>query len=843
MTETTRRQIMTGTALLIVAVPIWVALLQGLCFASPGFFEPGVHRIPLLLLGEPVSGSGFWENSGFIKQLEKSGYQVEKNVFVSCPKEPYLDLAEGSGSVARIVTDVMAKTSFQQIDVVSFGTSGLVARFALEFGYIDSACIRNLVMVGSPNKGTFVAEIIKSLVEVVGQEAALEKATRSARFIPFVGGPLDTLPLERSLLTAPQGPWESESLWIRDRAEGVYEPLYASYVAERHLAIPYIPANSPKETFAGWISQSYPQLWQKAVLEGVDPPLFRGVDTLPAGGGMPRAGEDLSCAYYELLAMDVARNLYVMRTASKGGLAESLMDKPYIPVSWRDALFHYGERLLAHYAGKALITVKSEIQKAFSDWVAVAGGFVGGRDAPLLRRLIREETVVNLGTSVKDRFQKVPANRYLSDINALSVAASTDRKTRYVTVAGVSPNLLSLVWPQIASNDFYCEVDSAVAPLGLRDAVRVFSGILSTFHKGLLGDKNVQNYILSVLADRDQSATAKEIGQNESVSLKISSWTPAYLVPGDGVGAIDFTLPEPPPGWAYSIWHDDGSRAQPVTNRSRSGVLRVALPPDSGKVGVRLICAGQQGLTTSTGKTESAFLKEVVGCVEAAGFPVSDQPWGSDNQGCDQTNPDPKTWPDTGVLPDLPLIRAVYRTKRTTLKDPVETYHCLWSLDFGDGHKQVISGEPVLCLEYRYSKQGTYRAQAVSYDNDGNEILTKTWDVVATATDTCYTFMCTSVRKQEVDLVLQGPQKWVTGKPAEYRGCLEMDQLPEVRVASATFDPGQQFMVLWERAGDFQVSCAVTLKLEYNLEGRVISVKNTYVTHMPVTVLTTGVTN
>jgi hypothetical protein len=850
----------TGAILLCLAIAVATSSAgAGLCRAAPIQDATSRLRIPVLLVGEPGSDRALWEKGGFLSRLTEAGYREGVDLFSISPQEPYPDLSGGSQVLKSIVDSAMSKARTGEIDVIAYGTSGLVLRYALEWGYIRDGSIRNLIMIGSPNRGTFVAEFIRALSEIVEQEAMLEKATRSARFIPFSSGPLETPELQRELLTAPTEPWDNETAWICGRAYNVYEPLYAQYVAVRHLSLPYIPVQSPKETFAGWIASSFAQFWQTAVVEAVDPPLFRGIDTIPDGGRMPLPGEDLSCAYYEILSMDVAKNLYVMRTASRGGLLESLTKDPYLPVDWTDALIHYGQRLLSYYVGKALITLKSQAETVISDSVLSYAGFTEGKDSPFLRRLIREDMVVNLGSSLRNRFLRVPANCYLADLNEVSMDLSHDRITRYVNIAGSCPNLWSLAWPQTAPNDLYCEVDSAIGPVGPKDIVRVFSGIFGTSHKGLVGQKGVHEYILSILSGPDLAAATLRIQEGQPPKqMKTSSWVPSHVDLSSGVTCLEFDLQEPPQDWAYRIWAENGEYLETLASPTRGGTFQVRVPIGSERVWIRLVRKEPMNPIISGAKVDSAFAREItqlvtvrgLGSVQETGGPgtggnpgtgIGGTSWGG-NLG---TQPAPGTGDatDDPSQPDIPLIRAVYRTKRTTLKEPKETYHRFWNIDFGDGQRKVIEDQPELCLEHEYRKPGDYRVTAVSYDNNGKEILAKTWDITVTEYDRVHSFQCLSIRRQPVDLTLEGPQKWITGKPAEYRAGLQMDLLPEVQLVDAVYDPGERFMVLWERAGDFSVGCAVTVQLTYRLEDKVAIVKNTYLTTVPVTVLTTGVTN
>ncbi len=803
--------------------------------------------IPVILLDEPFSSPNVWESSGFIKRVSAAGLIEDVNLFVITPDEGYKDFASASQSVAALVNCVIRQAESPTVDVVAYGVSGLIFRYAIEWGYVDTQCVRNLVMVGTPNRGTFVAELLKSLSTIVEQESMLEESTRSARFIPLASGPTDTMAVENVSLQAPNMLWKSESSWICERAETLYEPLYALYVAARHLAIPYVPAQSPKETFAGWIYGTYPQLWLKAVTNGTDPPVFKGISTIPGSGQMPSPGEDLSSGYYEILAMEAAKNLYVMRKASKGNLVECLLKDLYLPSGIKDAVVHYGQRMISYYAGKALITVKSQAQNALADKIVTSLGFQDGADTPLLRRLIKEETIVNLGSSLQARFCRVSANRFLADINKFSLSQSMDRVTRYVTVAGSAANLWSLGWPQIGPNDFYCEVDTAIPPIGPKDIVKVFTGVFGTSHSGLLASKEVQEYLVSHLT------TDWQCLRTTGSAIKVSSWEPAYLQVSSGT--VEFELPQAPAGWAYAIWVEADNRSQVVTPSYVGGKAPVVFTVDHpSEIGVRFVRSDDLNPISKGSKVNSAFAKEISGQIKTRFTPGRNNPAANPNvqeeishgSGPNDSgnwgNMDPPiVLGDDWEPSDLPLVRVVYRNKQTTLKQPKQAYHDMWTIDFGDGQKQIIQGQPSLTLQHEYKKPGIYRASISSYDNDGKHIFTKVWDAKITDADKTWLFQCSSIAQQTASLVIQGPKKWVTGKPAEFRVSLTMDILPGVKVVSVVYDPGESFLVLWERAGDFEVSCAATVELEYMVEDKAVTVKNTYIETVPVIVLTTGV--
>lgn len=836
---------------------------------------------PVLVLEEPQTkglpaslDSPDGKTHPMVSYLVKAGYVLGTNVFVIASEEPFFSIPAGSDWVSQAVAGVLSRTGASQIDLIAYGVTGLASRHAIESETVPHSKVKNLVMVSSPNKGTFVAELLKSLSTKAVLESMWEKATRVERYLQLLPDRDEPSDSKDSLKRwVPEStPWQDEITWIIQRSERVYEPLYARYVAQRYYSIPYVPLDSPNKTFAGWLSENAPRMWESVIRKGTSPPVPDG----SSGAKGSRPG--LSSAYYELLAMDVARNQYVMKTAPQKGLLESLFSEAYVPVDWRDAAFYYGERLLWHYLGKALVTVKAETQKYLADSLLKAAGFSGEPGSPMLEALVREDILVNLGKSMGERFTRVPANVSLASYNDGSNRENPGRATRYISVVGQTLNPWGIVWPQIGPNDLYCEVDCAVPPLGPRDEVKVFHGWFSPSHSGLRDDKKALDYILSMLSGskEEKPYAVKPLSQGPSLSwATVSSWRPTYLVaergtpPADTAVVATISVPSPPAGWQYLLWTENESGAvyDPKT-QGAGGAVDVGLH-EGLKLGIRLVRSGPANPLTIGGKVSSAFSEELLSRVQVSlrildssvgggtgsggnagqgsgngygsGSPGGPgQPTGSGSQGgTGGQDPDGQVL----ELPDLPMVRVVYRSKQTTLKEPSETYHEWWDVDWGDGRREVVAGQVSLEMSHRYAEEGKHEATLTSFDSRGKKILTKTFDLyVSGEEDFEQTVRCESIPKVMIDVILSGPAKWITGKPAQYNGHLWTDLGEGVEILEVSYDPGESFLVLWERAGDFTVSVAATVRLRYALEDKEIIVKNTYVQSMPVIVLTTGVT-
>ncbi len=826
-------------------------------------------RVPLVLIGEPGKRDEGWLPESLSAKCVAEGYQAERDLFVFSPG-PFQDFSDGAATLTGYVNQSVPASKTGQVDVVACGVSGLIVRLALEAGMIRDGTVRNLVMVGSPNRGTFLADLLKSVVDIAKHESLFEKETRAWRYLPIGEEVLarDVIPEdgEGKPVAAVNYPgpkemtWEDEVAWISGRVNRVYEPLFAKYVEERYLVVPYVPAESPKETFAGWLQRTMPGFWESAVKGGTAPPDGDG-GFAGAGAsltrGTPPAGQDLSMAYYEVLSMEVAKNQYAMRLASKGSVLESLLKQPYVPAGWKDALLYYGIRVLQYYARKALVTVKTEVQQAIVNQIADRSGFVEGSDSPLLRRLIKDDLVVNLGTSMSRRFERLPANTYLRSLNGNSSQAGASRTTRYACVAARLANPWSLLWPQLGPNDYFLEVDSSIAPTGPRDCARVFPGFVAPSGEGLLADQDVQGYLFSLLNDGDTAVdTARPLaGPGATGKLTVSSWRPSYVEvsgPRDSVSgnlALSVTLPDPPSGWQYEAWSEEPGavKATPCSSLrdlATGGTYAIRCP--TGRIGLRLARTAPVNPVLG-GTVGSAFAVEtkveaLVSVLEAG--PIAGEPGpgpqGPEGQDTEEDVP-PKSAGDG--TEGYPLVRVVNRSKQTTHKQAKETYHEFWVLDFGDGTAQRVDGCPLLEASHVFQAGGPYTVRAQSYDNRGDPLVSKEWQVkVAGADDASRKFSCRSIARPVARLTLTGPSMWVTGKPAAFSANLQVELPPGAEVVSIEYDPGSKFCVLWERAGDFQVSCAATARLRYLLEDDTLEVENTYVYASEVTVLTTGVT-
>jgi hypothetical protein len=836
--------LLLASLLFLGALPPWVFgdPAGGEAWAKARLAEAGGPVRPVVLIDEPSFG----------RFLESSGYKRGKDLF-EVHLTGFSDMESGALELSTKVKEVLSGAGHAggdgrlECDIVASGLSGIIARYALESGYLTGIQVVNLVMASSPNRGTFLAGVVKSALEIVRQESILERETRAERFLPSLKdlfGAGDEIPVSLKELTQAKSlrppEWQDEASWVSTRSTTLWEPLYAEYVKTRFLALPYVPSQSPKETFAGWVRRSLPDVWKRLIIEAEWP---------------KSQAQDLSLPYYECLAMEVARNQYAMRTASQGSLVTSLLKDPVVPKDWKEAAIHYGTKLLMYFAKKALITAKAEVQEYVAGQAVKVTGLGSGPESPFIPWLVKEDLLVNLGTSSTKRFERIPANLALARLNSSSQSSARRRDTRYVSVVSRLSNPWALIWPQLGPNDSLLEVDCGVPPVGPGDLIAVFGGILRLPGKGVLDDRKAQEYVVEVL--REDACPTHNAASSSLLVVDASSWRPVWCPVGDA-SKVTLGIQALPSGWQCQVWEEvlesqgtDGESNALMWGFDEGGTHVLRLTPGTTRLGFRLVRNGP--LNPVMGNTvTSAFAQEEVVRVFVAPVelresgevpppPAAGEPQGPPGS---QGPIGPPTQSQTGDdLPeDIPIVRVVYRSKHTTLKKPKETAHDHWVLDFGDGSRETIQGEPSLSVDHTFQLPGHYEVTAESYAAGGESLYKKTWQASPVLAGETHRFSAQSIAPLKVNIVLNGPRTWVTGKPAVYSTGADIDLPPDAELVSVKFDPGEVFGVLWERAGDFVVGTAASIIVKYSLEDACVQVENTYLMEVPVTVLTTGVT-
>ncbi|MBE3519769.1 MAG: hypothetical protein IMW97_05625 [Firmicutes bacterium] len=500
--------------------------------------------VPLVLASEGPGGREYWRKTGVLDMLSKNGWCEGQDLWIFQPGGAFGDLPDVSSEFAAFVRETVRAEGIGEIQVVASGVAGLYVRYCVEEGLLDPVRVKTLVTVASPHRGAFFAGVIKSVLAMIRYEQEVSKDTRLLDVIAGKAPPVEEFGLDVILADTP---WESESQFVLERAR-YYERLYHEYLMERHFAVPGLPLESSQETFPGWVSRRYPQIWEAKIAGGTL--CERGAPRDPAP---PTAPTGLTLAYYELLAMEAAKNGYAMKIVPRKSLLESITGDSHIPTSWRDALVHYGLKILAFAAKNLVILGKGAAEERVLAWGVQRLGFLDGPDDPFLGRLVTETVVVNMGRSGRNRFFVLPANAYLAAWNRSSV--SSRKGTRYISMVERRPDITRLVWPQMGPSDWFVEVDAAVAPAGPDDVVMVFNTLGSLPGRGLLGNKLAREALLKTLKDPSSVCSLVRPRLGGTARVEVSSWRPSVVsipeVTGGGGGEYEIRVSfgSVPAGW------------------------------------------------------------------------------------------------------------------------------------------------------------------------------------------------------------------------------------------------------------------------------------------------------
>lgn len=544
--------------------------------------------VPVILASEGPGGEEYWAKTGVLEMLSKNGWCEGENLWIFQPEAAFGDLPCISSEFAAFVRETTRAKGIDEIQVVAPGVAGLYVRYCVEAGLLYPVKVKTLVTVASPHRGAFFAGVIKSVLAMIRYEREVSKDTGLLDVIAGKAPPIDEFGLDEILAHTP---WESESQFIFERAR-CYERLYHEYLMERHFAVPGLPLESSQETFPGWLSRRYPEIWETKIAgrtftdeacagesgrAALDPASGDGVSGPGAHeqlkpqispvspGGRPEPGTrgelapptapgtGLTLAYYELLAMEAAKNGYAMKIVPRESLLESITGDPYIPPTWEDALVHYGLKILAFVAKNLVILGKGLVEEQVLSWGLERLGFLDGPDDPFLGRLVTESVVVNMGRSGRNRFFAVPANAYLAGWNRSSL--SSRNGTRYVSMVEKRPDVLRGVWPQLGPSDWFVQVDAAVAPAGPDDVVMVFNTLGPIPGRGLLGNKLARDALLNTLKDPYCNCPVVRPRAGRTARVEVSSWRPSVVFPAGEAGAdndeyeIRVAFGSVPAGW------------------------------------------------------------------------------------------------------------------------------------------------------------------------------------------------------------------------------------------------------------------------------------------------------
>ncbi|HEY8552737.1 MAG TPA: hypothetical protein VIL40_04725 [Thermaerobacter sp.] len=206
--------------------------------------------------------------------------------------------------------------------------------------------------------------------------------------------------------------------------------------------------------------------------------------------------------------------------------------------------------------------------------------------------------------------------------------------------------------------------------------------------------------------------------------------------------------------------------------------------------------------------------------------------------------------------PGMPAIEVTLPTRRTTHWQPLERGHVLWRWDFGDGTRWVDPDprHAIVHQPHRFPGPGSYAVEAVSYDATGRALIRYRWHVTVPPTETAARaagaaipgvvddavlaaaqeltrwrlFPAAAPEAPRVRLELEGPRRWVVGRPAIFRLRAEIQNPPFTERVEVDYDPGPVFSVRWRRPGAFAVDGAVRVRVHYRIHGRALALSHVY---------------
>jgi len=148
-------------------------------------------------------------------------------------------------------------------------------------------------------------------------------------------------------------------------------------------------------------------------------------------------------------------------------------------------------------------------------------------------------------------------------------------------------------------------------------------------------------------------------------------------------------------------------------------------------------------------------------------------------------------------------------------------------------------------VSHAFPGPGTYTVRAVSTAGDGQPLAEWAWEeAIGEDGEHSRTYTATTLPVVDVELRLEGPLAWVTGRPAEYRLSYTISPLPPGVIAELTYlYPGPAFEMVWQKPGTFTVTGALAVRITYDGGSGLWSVTNVYTVDRAAKVYATVITD
>lgn len=798
-----------------------------------------------------------------------------------------------------VIDQAVAASGRQRVDIISRSMGGLVARaYVTSPGYRGD--VRTLVMIATPSRGSFGANIVRAVEMINLQEQLRDRAAgHQRRLQPAV------IPAAGDLFTQ----FRDEVQYVGLQSTRLWEPLFAEYycsawlLAERDVAS---DANPPD--FLRWLKSRYGYVYDAVVAAG-QPPLTPSyvVDGTGFTGAIPGSGESLTRAYYEAVALQCARHNFFLAFGGQPG--EALPPAP--PATLVERLVGWFTGVVARLAGK----LARDHGQGLLLW---AMEHIAGIDpkARAAECLVEEQFRLSLGGPVAlptgmpgqsavfsgaapATEPNLCGNYYLATWNAADEAARRSAEAfgavldqwppgvRYVSIAGQVPNVWSRLWPDVGPNDLAVETSSAYLPLSENDAFHLLPSLVATNHVAIGGTGKALAVLLSSLRDyypiKASYGPAFVAGRSaikeyrKSGTVKAETYTPGYLelllpsaygAASVRLGVLDVAkAPAGIAAWAYLAVPGAGIRRYPLSfTQSAGGRLEASVtvpaPGVTGArllVGVRALAGAGTALPPSNSSVplswQLSYLPEelatsmgLLAPAGSGGDPALPGTGPQSRQGAAGASTG-STGSYSSLAPAaIPVIQATHRDKQTTSLQPCMTRHVRWEWDFGDG-ATYADDDPArtkIAVDHEYPCPGRYVCRARSVGAHGEVLAEHQWIADLSGDPRCsQTFNATTLPWAEVDLELVGPLAWVTGLPAEYTVRYDLRLPPGTPQADyqVRIEPAERFEMLWHKPGEFTVTAALVLQLRYDSGQGRATITNVYTVEQQVEVYATVVTD
>lgn len=478
---------------------------------------------------------------------------------------------------------------------------------------------------------------------------------------------------------------------------------------------------------------------------------------------------------------------------------------------------------------------------------------------------------------------------------AISVAADGfPAGVRYVSLAGQIPNVWSAWWPDVGPNDVIVETSSTFLPLEDNDVYGLYASLVTTNHSWLGGGGKCYKDLVSALTDyypvqasfgpKYTPGRSKLVEYTRQGRATATTYRPTYLelkLPASGQARVELTVEQIGPArtaagglaagepglqaWAYLDLGRQGLWRYPLAfTADGTGLwtasLELNVPVEIGQearvlVGLRTEADGDPAVgppadVKTAFRYTLGFTPGEVNAVGQAGSASGGAAQGASGQ---DTSPPQGSGEPVGLpqapasVPAVPRIYATHRDKETVSLMPQVTAHARWEWDFGDGTVLADDdpGHIESAVSHAFPGPGTYTVRAVSTAGDGQPLAEWAWEeAIGEDGEHSRTYTATTLPVVDVELRLEGPLAWVTGRPAEYRLSYTISPLPPGVIAELTYlYPGPAFEMVWQKPGTFTVTGALAVRITYDGGSGLWSVTNVYTVDRAAKVYATVITD